>query len=218
MTPRLVSIAFAVAAVLVAPALARADQPAIAVDAPKTPHRLEARIGMLIGGGDVGDVTGPSSGLHLSIGGRYGEVTGMLEYDYLSIGDGADEDGHRRGNLSRGGVVARWSLFHTDEDAPIAGDYWVEAGAGVERVAWDPGGVLDRPDLVLGFGGELDGHAYWDSDHPRHIGMWLGLRAIIARAPVDDAPATCGGPCTMETPPSRNDVGIYFTWGMHWGR
>jgi hypothetical protein len=198
---------------------ARADA-AIATSAPttRTPHRLEARIGMLVGSGDVGDVTGPSHGLHLAIGGRYGDLTGMLEYDYLAVGDADDEDAHRHGDLSRAGVIARYSLFHTSDDEPIAGDYWVEGGVGVERVAWDPGGVLDRPDLVLGFGAELDGRPYWQSEHPRHFGMWLGFRAIVARAPASGEPAVCGGPCSMPTPPSRNDVGLYFTWGLHWGR
>ncbi|HTJ42102.1 MAG TPA: hypothetical protein VL463_08390 [Kofleriaceae bacterium] len=210
-------LAWLAAVVLLAlPSIARADDAVIATDTPKTPHRIEARIGMLIGGGDVGDVTGASSGLHVAIGGRYGEVTGMAEYDYLSVGDG--DSGDRRGDLSRGGLTARMSLFHTDDDGPIAGDYWAEAGVGYEHVSWAPGGVLDRPDLVLGFGAELDGHAYWQSAHPRHIGMWLGFRAILARAPRTDSPAVCGGPCTMATPPSRNDVGLYFSWGMHWGR
>lgn len=214
MTPRLALLI----ALLSIARTAHADEVAVAADAPKTPHRLEARIGMLVGGGDVGDVTGPSNGLHVAIGARYGDVTGMAEYDYLSVGDASDEDANRHGDLSRAGVVARMSLFHTAEDGPIAGDYWAEAGVGYERVAWDPGGVLDRPDLVLGFGAELDGHAYWQSAHPRHIGMWLGFRAILARAPVSAAPPTCGGPCTMATAPSRNDVGLYFSWGMHWGR
>ncbi len=216
MTPRLASLALASLITALAPA-ARADS-AVAVSAPSPPHRLEARIGMLVGSGDVGDVTGPSTGLHVSVGGRLGDLTGMLEYEYLSVGDADDEMAHRHGNLSRGGVVARMSLFHTQGDSPIAGDYWVEGGVGAERVAWAPGGVLDRPDLVLGFGAELDGHPYWQTDHPRHLGMWLGFRAIVARAPATDIPPTCGGPCSMATPPSRNDVGLYFTWGMHWGR
>jgi len=219
MTPHRISLLLSAAAVVItlAPARARAE-PAIATEVPRTPHRYEARIGMLLGGGDVGDVNGPSRGVHASLGARYGEVTGMVEYDYLSINDEDDQPMHRHGTLSRGGLVARWSLFHTDDDAAMAVDYWIEGGAGLERVAWGPGGVLDRPDLVLGFGAELDGHPYYASEHPRHLGMWLGLRAVIARAPAGDEPAVCGGPCSMATPPSRNDVALYFSWGMHWGR
>ena len=196
----------------------RADEVAVAAETPATPHRIEARIGMLVGAGDVGDVSGPSNGLHVAVGARYGEVTGMAEYDYLGVRDSDGVEAGRHGDLSRAGLVARWSLFHTDESAPVVGDYWAEAGVGYEHVSWAPGGVLERPDLVLGFGAELDGHAYFTTPHPRHIGMWLGFRAIVARAPSTDSPAVCGGPCTMATPPSRNDVGLYFTWGMHWGR
>ena len=208
----------ALAALLVLPTTAALAEPAIATSSPPTDHRIEARIGMLTGGGDVGDVTGPSHGVHVALGARFGEVTGMAEYDYLTVGDGDGAAMPRHGDLSRAGVVARWSLFHTQPDTPAGVDMWAEAGAGVERVAWDPGGVLDRPDLVLGFGAELDGHPYWTSDHPRHLGMWIGFRAILARAPVTGLPAVCGGPCSMATPPSRNDVGLYFSWGVHWGR
>src|SRR2546423_269508 len=140
MTPRLASIlATATLATITAPR-ARAEDAAVATEAPPpTPHRIEARIGMLVGGGDVGDVTGPSSGLHVALGARYGEVTGMAEYDYLSIGDAEGDMAHRHGNLSRAGVLARCSLFRTHDDGPIAGDYWAEAGVGYEHVSWDPG-------------------------------------------------------------------------------
>jgi hypothetical protein len=198
---------------------ARADEAAIAYSAPPTPHRVEARIGMLVGTGDVGDVSGPSNGVQLAIGARWGDVTGLAEYDYVTENDPDDAMTPRHGDLSRAGLVARWSLFHSGSaDSPVAVDYWVEGGGGYERVTWAPGGVLDRPDLVLGFGAELDGQVNHDSGHPRHIGSWVGLRAIVARAPESGLPSVCGGPCSMATPPSRNDVGFYFTWGMHWGR
>jgi hypothetical protein len=204
-------------AALSSPALAQ--EPAIAYTAPPTPHRVEARIGMLIGGGDVGDVTGPSNGVQLAIGARYGEVTGLAEYDYLTENDADDAMTSRHGDMSRAGLVARMSLFRTgNDDSPVAADYFVEAGAGYERISWAPGGVLDRPDLVLGFGAELDGQVHRDSGATRHIGSWVGLRAIVARAPDPGLPPVCGGPCSMATPPSRTDVGFYFSWGMQWGR
>jgi len=196
---------------------ARAQEPAIAYTAPPTPHRVEARIGMLVGGGDVGDVSGPSNGVQVAVGARYGDVTGLAEYDYVTENDPDDATTARHGDMSRAGVVARWSLFRSGNDAPVAVDYWVEAGGGYERITWAPGGVLDRPDLVLGFGAELDGQVHRDTG-TRHIGSWIGLRAIVARAPDAGLPPACGGPCTMATPPSRDDVAFYFTWGMHWGR
>ncbi|MCE9580866.1 MAG: hypothetical protein K8W52_47570 [Deltaproteobacteria bacterium] len=197
---------------------ARADEIAVATDAPRTARRIEARIGMLAGGGDVADVTGPSAGLHTSLGARLGEITTMAEYDYLSIGDAYNDRANRHGTLSRIGATARYALFRTRDDSPIATETWVEAGVGYERIAWGPGGLLRRPDLALGFGAELDGRPGWRSKHPRHLGMWLGLRAIVARAPAGDMPAVCGGPCTQASPPSRNDVSIYFSWGAHFGR
>ncbi len=194
------------------------DQLAVATEAAPSARRLEARLGMLAGGGDVADVTGPSAGLHASVGARLGEMTAMAEYDYLSIGDAAGERPNRHGTMSRVGAAARYSLFRTRDDSPIAGETWVEAGVGYERIAWAPGGVLRRPDLALGFGAELDGRPGWNGKRPRHLGMWLGLRAIVARAPVGEMPAVCGGPCSQLTPPSRNDVSIYFSWGAHFGR
>ena len=213
---RLACSALALAA-LSSPRSARAQESAIAYTAPPTPHRVEARIGMLVGGGDVGDVTGPSNGVQVAIGARYGDVTGLAEYDYLTENDPDDAMTSRHGDLSRAGLVARMSLFRTGNDGPVAADYWVEAGAGYERISWAPGGVLDRPDLVLGFGAELDGQVHHDTG-TRHIGSWVGLRAIVARAPDPGLPPVCGGPCSMATPPSRNDVAFYFSWGMHWGR
>jgi hypothetical protein len=207
----------ALAAVTALASSARAQEPAIAYSAPPTPHRVEARIGMLVGGGDVGDVTGPSSGLQLAIGARYGDVTALAEYDYLTENDADDAMTSRHGDMSRAGLVARWSLLRNGGDGPVAADYWVEAGAGYERIAWAPGGVLDRPDLVLGFGAELDGQIHRETG-TRHIGSWVGLRAIVARAPDPGLPPVCGGPCSMATPPSRNDVAFYFSWGMQWGR
>jgi len=216
MTPRLAS--FAAAALLLSTATVAAASESIAVDAPPKERRLEARIGMLVGGGDVGDVTGPSTGIHTALGARFGDGTVMVEYDYLGVGDAASDNVHRYGHMSRAGLTGRWSLFRTRDDAPVAGEWWAEAGVGAERITWNPGGILTRPDVVVGFGAELDGRPYWKSRHPRHLGMWVALRAMIARAPASDLPATCGGPCTMATPPSRNDVGIYFSWGMHFGR
>jgi hypothetical protein len=214
LAPRLAVLA----TTLIATAPLAAADAEIATDAAPPARRVEARIGLLAGGGDVGDVTGPSTGLHTSVGARFGEITAMAEYEYLSVGDGYGERLARHGTLSRVGATARYALFRSRDDSPIAGETWIEGGIGYERIAWAPGGILRRPDLALGFGAELDGRPGWRGRHPRHLGMWLGLRAIVARAPVADAPAVCGGPCSQLSPPSRNDVSIYFTWGAHFGR
>ncbi|MCP4444744.1 MAG: hypothetical protein GY811_05270 [Myxococcales bacterium] len=49
---------------------------------------------------------------------------------------------------------------------------------GWEHLSWRSGGVLDRPDLALGFGWQsnivMDGR----SDNPRFLGPYFALRAL----------------------------------------
>ncbi len=195
-----------------------AAETAIASDAPAAERRIDTRVGLLLGGGDIGDVTGPSTGVHASVGYRVGGVTAMAEYDYLGVGDSSSDAASRAGRMTRGGGTVRWSLADVaPADAPLGLEFWVEGGAGVERVSWSRGGVLYRPDATLGFGFEIDGRG-WRTPKPRHFGLYLALRAVLARAPATDAPAMCEGPCTVATPPSRNDVSLFFHLGMHWGR
>ena len=176
-------------------------------------RRLDLRLGMLLGGADIGEVDGLSYGLHSQLGYRIGDVTVFGEYDYYRVGDSPGEDEMRRGRASRFGLTGRYSLLN-GSGGSLGGDLWLEAGAGYERVTWREGGVLYRPDLALGFGVELDTkHA-----RARHLGWYLGFRSVLARAPEASGPSTCGGPCTMATPPSRNDVSLFFIAGLHWGR
>jgi hypothetical protein len=197
-------------------------QVAVAVSAPsdKAPveHRIDTRLGMLTGGNDIGDVTGPSSGLYATAGYRWGDATMMVEYDYLHVGDAESDATDRDGRMSRGSANLRWTMADVARrGAPVGLEFWLEGGAGVERVSWDHGGLLYRPDLALGFGLDLDGRG-WREPHPRHFGAFLAFRALVARAPETDGPAMCEGPCTIATAPSRNDVGLYFLFGLHWGR
>lgn len=210
----------AVVVLALVPATAAA-QTTIATDAPAAPprdRRIETRVGLEIGGADVGDVTGPSTGVHASLGYRLGVATVMAEYDYFGVGDAATDVVDRDGRMSRGGAVVRYQLADVAKPgSPLGLEFWVEGGAGAERIAWQRGGVLYRPDLALGFGFELDGRG-WRQPRPRHFGAYLALRAILARAPETDEPSMCEGPCTVATPPSRNDVSLYFHFGLHWGR
>jgi hypothetical protein len=203
--------------ILLAPAIASADT-AIATDAPKAERRIDTRLGLLLGGGDIGDVTGPSTGVHASLGYRIGGVTVFGEYDYLGVGDSMQDSTSRDGRMTRGGGSVRWQIADVaPKDAPLGLEFWVEGGAGVERVSWSRGGLLYRPDATLGFGFEVDGRG-WRTPKPRHFGLYLAFRAMIARAPRTDDPATCEGPCTVATPPSRIDVSLFFHMGLHWGR
>jgi hypothetical protein len=161
-------------------------------------------------------------GLHLNIGRRFGDLVVLGEYDYLSVGETGST-----GTMSRFGAVARYSLLRTKRDfdrphknSPVSGDYWLEAGAGLERLTWDSGGTLTRPDLVLGFGLQLDAVLGRKSDKPRYFGPYVSFRTIVARAPdsVTSAPATCASVCDTMTAPSQNDVSMFFHFGVNWGR
>lgn len=200
------------------PALADVE---IATSAPPVEKRFDLRLGLLTGGADLGDVTGPSSGVHATAGYRHGLVTVMAEYSYLHVGDAESDRLSRDGNMTRGGAVVRYQLADVAKLAsPIGMQFWVEGGVGFEHVTWQRGGVLERPDLALGFGFELDGRGWRRSStsRPRHFGGFVGFRALMARAPDGDDPVMCEGPCTTATPPSRNDVSFFFHFGLHWGR
>lgn len=208
---------------LLLPAAPASAQDSIAIGAESTPkkpleRRIDTRLGLLTGGADVGDVTGGSTGLHASLGYRLGPVTLMGEYNYVGVGDNPDEVGNRVGKMTRGGVTARMQIADVAKpDSPVGLEFWAEGGVGTERIAWSEGGKLYRPDVALGFGFEVDGRG-WRQPKPRHFGAYVGFRAVLARAPDDDRPAMCEGPCSIATPPSRNDVSLYFHFGLHWGR
>src|SRR5688572_13723273 len=73
-------------------------------------RRVNTRIGLLTGHGDVGDVDGPSTGVHASLGYRLGEATFMAEYGYLKLGDSDGEVMSRDGRMSRAGAALRWRI------------------------------------------------------------------------------------------------------------
>ncbi|MCB9565481.1 MAG: hypothetical protein H6709_02710 [Kofleriaceae bacterium] len=199
----------------VAPAAA---DTAIAADAPPVERRIDTRIGLLLGGADVGDVNGPSSGFHASLGYRYGTVSVMGEYEYLTVGDGLGDRLDRDGRTTRGGAALHWQLADVaPKDSPVGMQFWVEGGLGAERVMWNRGGVLYRPDAIAGFGFEVDGRG-WASPRPRHFGVYVALRVMVAKGPPSAEPAMCEGPCSVATTPSRNDVSLFAHLGLHFGR
>ena len=194
---------------------ARDDKPAA--------RRIEGRVGMLLGGSDVGDADGFSVGLTTGIGYRIGDITLRARFDHYRVGDSASEAMVRRGRGTRVGGAVRYSFTNTASDHERKGvgvDFWGEAGIGVEHVAWREGGVLDRPSGELAVGFELDGYGKRDdnSRRRRHVGYFMGFRSLIGAGPEIDGPAVCGGPCTKATKPSRLDVSMFFEVGLHWGR
>ena len=217
----------AVTASLALAALATAAHatPAIATGLEPEPSyesRTEVDLGMLIGGSDIADDQRQTLGLHLNLGRRFGDLALLAEYDYLSVGKASSAN---QGTLNRAGLVARYSLLRTqnkpgNRPGPLSGDYWVEAGAGMQRLSWDAGGTLTRPDIALGFGWQFNGVIGRKSPKPRYFGPYVAFRTHISRSPDtgSDTMTTCGGPCNRQTAPPRNDVSMFLHVGINWGR
>jgi hypothetical protein len=201
-------------------------QPQVAVEATPAPppgdRRTEIDLGYLVGGGGIGTRDRFQRGVSVALGRRFGDLALLGEYDYLAIGRA-----EATGSESRFGLALRYSLLRTHgtpdehgERSPMSGDMWIEGGAGYERIAWDAGGTLRRPDVVLGFGAQLDGVFRRASDEPSWFGPFVAFRAVLARGPetADEGDATCGGPCDAPGRPSPNDVALFFHFGVNWGR
>jgi len=189
----------------------------------KTPTRVEGRVGMLMGGSDVGDADGFSIGVAAGLGYRIGDVTLRGLFDHYRVGDGNRESMQRTGRGSRLGGAVRYSFANTGDQRRgkgLAVDFWGELGFGVEHVTWRQGGVLDRPSGELAVGFELDGYGERNDQtmRRRHVGYFMAFRTLIAQGPDMDGPAVCGGPCTKATKPSRTDTTMFFEIGLHWGR
>lgn len=186
-----------------------------------TYKELDARVGMLIGGSDVGDADGFAIGVGGALGYRLGDVTLRGTADYYRVGDSAGEPMGRKGRATRLGGAVRYSFAHSTLDkSGFGGDFWGELGLGYEHVAWRAGGILDRPSGELAIG--LDGTWRGDRDdrgNRKHVGYFMAFRSLVARGPeMAGAVATCGGPCSEATKPSRTDISMFFELGVHWGR
>ncbi len=187
---------------------------------PWTSARFEGTVGALVGGQTIGYVNGTAGGLHLDAGLKRDRLFLYGEYDFLSVGQSSlDHDNPIRGFMHRFGVSARYSLaaFGGRGDIPIRGDIWAEVGVGHQAVSWHEGGKLGRKDLSLGLGAQATFKI--GRDKPKYIGVYYALKAFVARSPErkDDGP-TCAGPCDQATGPSPYDVGVYFNFGVPFGR
>jgi len=185
--------------------------------APPAPRSVDARLGMMLGGADAGDVNGFSFGATGGIGYRIGDNSLRATFDYFSVGDGYEEVMQRHGRTTRLGGAVRHSFRNTGTDSSLVADFWGELGGGYERLAWLHGGVLERPDAELAFGIDL-GFRNTRTHTRNTTGYFMDVRTILAEAPpVPGAMATCGGPCTDATTPPRTDVSMFFEMGVQWG-
>jgi len=200
---------------IASPIMARSPYP----EKPKD-RSTEVQVGMLIGGADVGDVTGSGVGMQLSLGRRYGEWTVSGEFNYMGISHRNDVE--PEGTMSRVSMLGRLNVLEFGGGrTPIMGRLWMEGGLGVQRVAWDAGGILTRPDIAFGFGFSWAG--ILNRKEPKKkktIGWFVAFRAHFAQAPKSTSAGApmCAGPCDRATGPSRNDVSMFANFGFHWGR
>jgi hypothetical protein len=182
--------------------------------------QVDARMGLLLGGSDVGDADGFSAGASGGLGYRMGDLTLRGMFDYYRVGDGSSEAMSRKGRASRLGAGLRYAFAHNSYDSKVGVDFWGELGAGYEHIAWRRGGILDRPSAELAVGFDVGGRGDRDRDgRRRKIGYFMAFRTLVAQGPeMDGATATCGGPCSEATKPPRTDVSMFFELGVHWGR
>lgn len=190
--------------------------------------RFEGDVSFLVGGMSVGPIDGFAGGIGLAGGIRRDRLALFGEYDLLSVGQSpstAAADATMappdpiRGYMQRFGLDARYSVARFGGgDAGIRGDLWLEGGLGAEVIQWYEGGRLHRGDVDLGFGAQTTFKIGSDS-HPRYIGFHYAVKATIAKAPPrkDDFP-TCAGPCDEPTPPVPWDTGIFFDFGIVFGK
>ena len=83
---------------------------------------------------------------------------------------------------------------------------------------WEEGGKLNRPDVALGFGAEMDIRTK-KSKKPKYWSIYYAFRMTIAKAPgTKQMEPTCGGPCDEPTLPSPYDLGFFFNMGFTFGR
>jgi hypothetical protein len=181
---------------------------------------LDGRIGFLLGGSDVGDADGFSAGATAAIGYRLGDVTVRGLFDYYRVGDDAAETLTRKGRATRLGGALRYAFAGTRLDSSVRADFWGELGAGYEHVSWRHGGVLDRPSGEVAIGFDIGSRGDRDRVGRRSkIGTFVAFRTLVAQGPeMDGVMATCGGPCSQATKPSRTDVSMFFELGVQWGR
>jgi hypothetical protein len=184
------------------------------------PREVDARLGLLLGGSDVGDADGFSAGISGALGYRVGDLTVRGLFDYYRVGDGSDEMLDRKGRAMRAGGALRYSFANNGWEKSVGVDFWGQVGAGFEHVVWRHGGVLDRPSGELAFGLDIGGRGAANARGDRKkIGYFMAFRSLVAQGPeMAGATATCSGPCTEATKPPRTDVSMFFELGVHWGR
>lgn len=217
-------------AILAAPSLAAAEavplgyygdaEPSRPTD-PWKKLRFEGEIGALIGGQRIGYLSGFGGGLHVDAGLRRDRLLVFGEYDWLSVGSSnyADPSSDVRGFMHRLGANARYSLgvLGGHRDVPVRGDFWAELGVGHQQIYWHEGGKLGRKDLSFGLGAQATFKI--GREKPKFVGVHYAVKMTLAKAPArKDEDPMCAGPCDEPTGPSPWDLGVFFNFGVPFGR
>lgn len=188
---------------------------------PDPEHHVQpmGQLGMLLGSQRVGPLAGIAVGMQVDAGISYRRLAVLGEYDFASVGetDTYTTVDAVRGLMHRFGGNVRYRFARVG-DKPLAGDFWLEAGAGREYIRWYGGGALARNDVSAGLGGQLT--IRWGHDeHPKKLGVFYALKVIGAKRPeAKMGPPTCAGPCDTATGPMPYDLGIYFNFALTFGR
>jgi len=169
------------------------------------PHGVEGRFGMAFFGGEMGGAGLSGLGIHLAFNRRLGDDVGIaVEGAYLGLHD-SDGQVDWRGRMSRAALVTRWELVETNF-LPVMGA-WLDVGVGVEHVSWHDGGVLVRPELLVGLGGTMGGLWGGPKDRGGRFGDFFDVRALVTRGP-----GCAGRMCPVELEWGiQGAVGFYFS-------
>lgn len=159
-------------------------------------------LGWTIGGIELGPAPMGDNGLggELALGlGRW-QVFAEGNVGRAHITD-ADAEGWR----TRGGIGARWIARAMHVDAHGGPEMLLEAGLGMDRIDWDTGGAIQRPDVSFGwamqmrYAGKVQG------------GIRFGVRVLLATAPDADTVMriACRGPCPEGGEAGAMDEGFF---------
>ncbi len=184
--------------------------------------RTKLGFGMLLGGQDVGPIDGFAIGMHMELGRQMGPLYMYGEYNMLSIGESSvDIEDPIRGISHRLGLTARYNFAEVGggRHTPVQGAFWLEGGLGQQIIQWNEGGKLTRNDIGLGAGAQINFLLGKRSKKPKIMAVHYAVRATIAPSPdADKLEPTCAGPCDEATTPMPYDLGIFFNFGLEWGR
>ena len=217
---RALAAALAAAALTAAPGGAAADD-----DDDRDPRQIAPLRGWTRGlylggyGGSIAGLSAGSFGLDLEVArglGRW-QLLGEASLHWVGVGaepappgEPAPELDAPDGIRARLGAGARVIVRSFEPDHSAAIELYLEGGVGLERIWWNGGGTLTRPDVVLGGGWQVRGLR-----SPR-VTIRMGARVIVQPPAGRDATTTvCRGTCPGSGQ-SGLDGGLLAHLGVSW--